>query len=357
MQEDLNKQFINTSDAGDEVFGYLGDVRETDHIPGEDDQIYKDTAEQEDINDYDDSDKARMPGNYRSNNLTSRIEHISSEKPAYAGHRDLGNVTIMPKPMQRKTANTVSAANTVNTIGTRPQQSGGFLARLGRVTLHDIEKFRRKVFFNSPIVESAVLGGIAGLGTYALAPTFNRFLGEKPKINKKTGELEYIDPEDRKSVAKWVGLGLAGVNLLRGVHFSSDFNINQFFRMPKIASLKKRASMLGPIDYVPTQFALNAVTLDPNIPDNLKYNTLQALGTIDKPMINSTDMVSAGINSGISGSTGIPVGRIAAASVADAVTAYGVGSLFGSDNPGKFARNVGALSALGRVLYHSFNQN
>ena len=71
-------------------------------------------------------------------------------------------------------------------------------------------------------------------------------------------------------------------------------------------------------------------------------------------MINSTDMVNAGINSGVSGSTGFPVGRIAAASVADALTAYGVGKLTEVPNPGTLATSVGTLSALGRVIANSF---
>lgn len=329
MEDCINKSFKNTGEAGDEVFRYLGDVRDSDVDPN---QAY--TAD-EDLPI--DSDAARMPGNYRTGKLTTRIDHISSDKPAYAGHRDLGDFNIMPKPMQRKRANA--------------DNSGGWLSGLGKITLKGIEDIRRKVFLNNPLLESAVIGGAVGLGTYALAPTVSKILGEKPySVDRRTGEILYMDPQERRSTSLWTGLGIAGLNWLRGVNFKS-FNPSQLFTMPK------RASMLGPIDYVPTQFALNAVTLDPNIPDYLKYNTLNALGTIDKPLISSTDMIDAGISSGISGSTGFPVGRIAAASVADALTAYGVGKLGGLSNPGRLALGVGALSAMGRIVSNSFNRD
>ena len=115
--------------------------------------------------------------------------------------------------------------------------------------------------------------------------------------------------------------------------------------------------MLGPVDYVPKSFAMNAVTLDPNIPDYLKYNTLNVLGNIsggDDTPVNSTDMVMAGINSGLSGKTGLPLGRIAVAATADAVAAYGLGSLMGIPSPVKLARNVGIGSAVIRGLNSLF---
>jgi hypothetical protein len=345
MTSDVNKHFTNVAEKGNAVFSYLGDVREDDeynkpvYTPDEELPV--------------ESDAPRIKGNYRSGNLTTRIDHIPSDRPSYSGHRDLGDITIMPKPMQRKHANGTNTANTGSNTS-----SGGWLSNLGRVTFKGIEDFRRKIFFNSPILESTAVGGLAGLGIYATAPYLMKFVGFDPikdewgrtVRNRKTGEPVYVDHTDRWGSALAVGLGIAGLNMLRGVNFK-DFKADQLWRM------QKRASMLGPIDYVPTQFAMNAVTLDPNIPDNLKYNTLHALGTINQPMINSTDMVNAGIHSGVSGSTGFPVGRIAAASVADALTAYGVGKLMGSSDPSRLAGGVGAISALGRLVYNSFGND
>ena len=329
MEDCINKSFRNTNEAGDEVFRYLGDVRDSDIDPA---QAY--TKNDESLVD---SDAARTPGNYRTGSLTTRIGHIPSDKPVYAGHRDLGNFNIMPKPMQRKRASETN--------------DGGWLSNIGKITLKGVEDLRRKVFLNSPFLESAVIGGAAGLGIYALAPSLMSAAGFRPiRRNRRTGAPEYLLPEDRRDTSIALGLGLAGLNMLRGVNFNK-------FKWRSLFSMPKRASMLGPIDYVPTQFALNAVTLDPNIPDSLKYNTLHALGTVDKPFINSTDMVNAGIGSGVSGSTGFPVGRIAAASVADALTAYGVGRLMGSPSPYGLATRVGALSALGKVVSNSFNRD
>lgn len=342
MTDEINKQFRNSSEVGEEVFNYLGAVREED---GEDNVHYTPNEELSE----EDKD-SRIPGNRHTGTLTTKIDHIPSDLPAYDGHRDLGNITIMPRPMQRKRAGSDNAAGT----SWKDKAEGWFtkvLSPLGKIKLSDIETGRRRLFMNSPLLESMAYAGLGGLATYALAPKINEWLGEEPTRNNKTGEMEYISPEDRRSYARWAGLGIFTANMLRGVKWGDDFEWNQLYRMPK------RASMLGPVDYVPTQFALNAVTLDPNIPDNLKYNTLHALGTIDQPMINSTDMVNAGISSGVSGSTGFPVGRIAAASVADALTAYGIGKLTGLDNPGKLARNVGALSALGRLTVNMFNDN
>lgn len=354
MTDEINKQFRNSSEVGEEVFNYLGAVREED---GEDNVHY--TPDEELPEDDKDS---RIPGNRHTGTLTTKIDHIPSDLPAYDGHRDLGNITIMPRPMQRKSASTQPTATGTAQVPTQTSaqstntQDSSWLSSLGKTKLSDIEGFRRKMFLNSPILESMAVGGLAGLGVYALAPWFMRRGGFDPLRDErgriirdpKTGEPLYVDPKDRKYSALAVGLGIGALNMLRGVQWGKDFEWSQLYRMPK------RASMLGPVDYVPTQFALNAVTLDPNIPDNLKYNTLHALGTIDQPLINSTDMVNAGINSGVSGSTGFPVGRIAAASVADALTAYGVGKLTGVPNPGTLATSVGTLSALGRVIANSF---
>lgn len=323
-----NKAFRDPSEVGDELFSYLGKVRESDDPENIDYTSDADLPQ--------DSDAPRMPGNGRTGTLTTRMGHISSDKPAYAGSSGLlGNITIMPRPMQRKHASM--------------RKCSGVLSRLGKIKLSDISKFQYKMFGGNNALASAAYGGLAALGTYAAAPHLMRLLFPQDPVgyDRKTGEPVYITPEDRKYSSLAVGLGLAGMNLVKNINFK-NFKWDQLWKMPKVAS------MLGPVDYVPTDFAMNAVALNPDIPDYLKYNTLNALGTINSPNVSSTDMVNAGIRSGVSGSTGLPVGRIAAAATADALTAYGIGKLIGSSDPSNFATATGVVSLLGRTIANSF---
>ena len=240
MTDEINKQFRNSSEVGEEVFNYLGAVREED---GEDNVHYTPDEELQE----DDKD-SRIPGNIHTGTLTTKIDHTPSDLPAYNGHRDLGNITIMPRPMQRKSAST--QPTTVDTAQVPTQtssqstntQKSGWLSSLMKTKLSDIAGFRRKMFLNSPILESMAVGGLAGLGVYALAPWFMRRSGFDPLRDErgrvirdpKTGEPLYVDPKDRKYSALGVGLGIGALNMLRGVQWGKGFEWNQLYRMPKV---------------------------------------------------------------------------------------------------------------------------
>lgn len=292
-----------------------------------------------------------IASNTYSKNLTSRMPEISSNARAFppiTGKPVCFDGHIMP-------------GDRINKQAAEKSGLSKWVNNAGKTTLVDIHKAWNKATVN-PLVQSAMLAGITGLGMYGLAPTFNKALltasGDTPTINRRTGEVEWISPEDRRNTALWTG-GLTFLgNLARHVNWSKpSWSDLTMFKGASAGGLSKLASMLGPVDYVPKSFAMNAVTMDPNIPDYLKYNTLNVLGNIgggEDAMINSTDMVSSGISSGLSGRTGFPLGRIAASATADALLAYGVGSLAGIPSPGKLARNVGigsaALRGLGNLL-------
>lgn len=335
IKDSVNKTFVSPSERSDEIFKYLNKVRKADR-------------DQEDYSPEELNKKGKgrdlLADNTYSRNFVDRLPYISSDSRAfsptagasidYTGH-------IMP-------------GNRLNKKIASSDQ--GVLERLGDIRLSDIDDAIGKYTIN-PIVQSLLVGGVSGLGMYAFAPTITKYLsmvaGDKPRVNSRTGEIEWISPEERKKTALWAGIGLGVGNLARHINYKNP-SLSDITSFPKKASsLKKLASMLGPVDYVPKSFAMGAVYNNPSLPDPLKFSTLGALNSIGGSgdrMINSTDMVTAGINSGFSGRTGLPVGRIAAAATADALAAYGVGSMFGVQSPGNLARNVGIGSAALRGL-------
>lgn len=361
MKPDLSNKsvdFVEPSKRADTIFNYLAKVRgikRKDILEGGDyspEKLHESTSRKDPI-----------ASNTYSKNFVSRLPHISSDSRAfspttgksidYTGH-------IMP-------------GNRINKKAAGDEEKS-WLRRLGETPLSDVNKAIGKYTVN-PVIQSLMYGGLAGLGMYAAAPTANKYLERLARLmqgDKNTADIDdmEMDPDDRMSTALWTGLGIGALNLARHINFKDPSwdDLWHFHRPQKkeenkvpekpsgnqtayntgFSDLPKYASMLGPVDYVPKSFAMNAVTLDPSIPDYLKYNTLNVLGNIsggDDTMINSTDMVNSAISSGLSGSTGLPLGRIAAAATADALMAYGVGSFFGVKDPGALARNVGIGSA------------
>lgn len=337
IKDSVNKTFVSPSERSDEIFKYLNKVRKADR-------------DQEDYSPEELNKKGKgrdlLADNTYSRNFVDRLPYISSDSRAfsptagasidYTGH-------IMP-------------GNRLNKKIASGDEKDSLIRRIGKTSWADINKFIGKYTVN-PAVQSLMYGGLAGLGMYAAAPALNRYLsalsGDSPTVNRYTGEVEWISPEERRSAALWTGLGIGGLNLLRHINLKNPSWSDLWHFHKNNSAIEKKASMLGPVDYVPKSFAMNAVTMDPKIPDSLKYTTLNVLGNIsggDDTMINSTDMVMAGINSGLSGKTGLPLGRVAAAATADALMAYGIGSFLGVKSPGKLARNIGLGSAALRTV-------
>lgn len=334
-KDNVNKGFVSAGDRADGIFDYLNEVRQADR-----DQEDYSPEELSKLK----NKKDPLEDNTYSKNFVTRIPVIKSRARAFNPPEGQSvNYTGYIMPGNRPNKKIASAGQ-------------GILERLGNTKLSDIDDAIGKYTVN-PVVQSLLVGGAAGLGMYAFAPTITKYLsmaaGDKPRVNSRTGEIEWISPEERKNTALWAGIGLGLGNLARHINYKNP-SISNITSFPKKASsLKKLASMLGPVDYVPKSFAANAVYNNPSIPDPLKFSTLGAINSISGSgdrMINSTDMVTAGINSGFSGRTGLPVGRIAAAATSDALAAYGVGSMFGVQSPGNLARNVGLGSAALRGL-------
>lgn len=193
----------------------------------------------------------------------------------------------------------------------------------------------------SPLVLAGALG-LAGAGGMYLAypkidppdPTYSQYYGGD-KDNEKR----------RRIVSALTGIGLTSIALAAAHHPEIKSSIFKY--------LPKKASMLGPVDFVPMGFAQQAVVDSPKMTLDNKYRALQMLSAIPgspNTMINSTDIVSTAVNTGAS-SNGYPLGRATVGAIADSILTYAGAKAFGAENPGRLAAGVGLTSLGLRSLF------
>lgn len=218
-------------------------------------------------------------------------------------------------------------------------------------------------FIRSPLVDSA----LTGLGVFGLAYAADKFFDPDPeteqeqntitadylakhKIVPKTyDEVKYYRAKalQRRRLNRYLiagATGLIGAGLNSWYHYVPGKPSSLW----KFSNMEKKAGMLGNLDYMDINEVKSAV-MDSNMTDGNKFLSMSMLDTINKPMVNSTDIVSAAVNTGVS-AFGSPIGRYTVAAAADAALGYGLGKALGISAPGRLAATTGIGSFLLRTL-------
>lgn len=218
-------------------------------------------------------------------------------------------------------------------------------------------------FIKSPLIDSALVGGTLALGTWALDRYFNPItaddvMEEAASVAKKLKiqpSLENIKQLKAKATAnlkrnKWIIPGIVG---LTGFAVNSRYhykpgNWKSLFKFAN-APIEKSASMFGPYDSMDINEVRSAV-IDSSMTDGNKFLAMNMLGTIDKSMVTSGDIIGAAVSTGASAISGSPIGRYTVAAAANAATGYGFGKLIGVSRPDRLAAAAGIGSFLLQTL-------
>ena len=246
-------------------------------------------------------------------------------------------------------------------LGLDPDRAMTKKANIFTKPIHEVTHGYRN-FVKSPLVDSAIHGLVAtGLTRLAghyfnpieeqdiLNETADIIRKEKLPLTQETVAKTKKRAEDNLKRNKWlfagaVGLGTAAMN--SAYHYvpgrpetlykwsSEGFN--------KTASLDPLATSMD-INQV------KAAVMDSSMTDGNKFLSMSMLNTIDKPMVNSNDIIGAAINTGVS-AFGSPIGQYTVAAALDAGTGYLGGKLLGISRPDRLATAVGVGSFLTRTL-------
>lgn len=309
-----------TRNKADEIFAYLHKVRV------EDDPELSGISEDEDK-------EYGSPGEKSMAGVLFR-----ADEPVARRIPDKPNITftsVMPKK---------SSASKAKNI----------LARIGGIKLGDVDDAIRDIT-GSPLIRAGALGLLSAGAIYAAYPWLDE---PDPRYSALYGGDKAYNTR-RDWVTGLTGLGMMGL----GIYASKHPNIaDSWYRyLPKkdpvpVSSIRKGASMLGPADFVPLGFAQQAIMNSPEMSLDNKYRAVSMLNAIPggpQTPINSTDIVSAAVNTG-SSANGYPLGRAAVGAVADALIGYTVASALGSKNPSRGAALVGLGSFGLNLLKQAF---
>ena len=222
----------------------------------------------------------------------------------------------------------------------------------------------------SPIVSSLALG-LPLAATYWIADKFVNpdSVGSNENVardaeklideavasgNPGTDSKVYIDQAIANNQRRrWKNAALALLGSAALLH-TRRIDPNNWSKLYKYSSaMPKRASMLGPDDIVPFSTIRDAVQFDSRMSPSIKHSALNALSYNPSPYMSSTDIVSNAIYSGESAKTGLPIGRLISAAVADAAVGYGAGKLLGVGSPAR----VAGLAGIGSALINAISYN
>lgn len=154
---------------------------------------------------------------------------------------------------------------------------------------------------------------------------------------------------------RWLrALAIGGI--ASAVAHSVHINPKDWSLLYKYPKIKKTASMLGTDLTKSLQDIKASIALDPFMTPQMKYDAMNVLDFAPKPVMSSTDIVNNAIYSGISGRTGLPMGRIITSAAADAAVGYGLGKLVGAHRPARMAGIFGVGSALLNALQYGMNK-
>lgn len=278
-------------------------------------------------------------------------------------HEELATGTSYAAPIHPNIPKRASKANV-------PDPAYDDESLLARPIGDNVMRYRRAM--KSPLVDSAIHAVLAGGLMYGASKFFDPDTDEAVAADAvelardaKASGLE-LNPDTnywlnearrRRSSSRWkwtaaAALAAAAANEL--YHYEPG-KPSSLFKYSS-ANLRKRASMLGPettmdIDQV------RAAVMDSPMTDGNKFLSMQMLDTIDKPLVSSTDIIGAAVNTGVSALGGAPIGRYTVAAAADAALGYGVGSLMGLSAPARLAAATGVTSFLARTLVPANNTN
>ena len=227
-------------------------------------------------------------------------------------------------------------------------------------------------FWGNPIAASLGIGAVPALGYYAFSKFTSPDDKEDPEIRAEAGRLMKEDmaalgeaagdadyylekaiSQQKSSRLKWalgLGLGTALLSHLRRVNPADWSALYKYRPVAKTQGVRHEASMLGTDMGQTADYLRSAIMFNDKLTPEMKHNALGVIDYAPSNYMTSTDIVNNAISSGISGSTGLPMGRIITAAAVDAAAGYGIGKLLGANRPGRVAGIFGAGSALASAL-------
>lgn len=228
-------------------------------------------------------------------------------------------------------------------------------------------------FWKTPIASSAALGLLPALAYYG----FSKFTSpdDPEDVNIKTIANELVKEDmsngiqlkdaqyymdkalakhKRTRLMRALGIWGGSAALLHAQHINpSDWS--QLYKYPRIQrkGVNHEASMLGVEPYKTADELRESILFDPRMSPEMKYNALGVIDYAPGPFMTSTDIVNNAVASGISGRTGLPMGRIISSAAVDAGVGYGLGKLMGASKPGRVAGLFGVGSALINAIQYA----
>ena len=214
-------------------------------------------------------------------------------------------------------------------------------------------------FIKSPLLDSAIVGSSLALGTWALDRYFNPItdtdileeaaaIAKERKIQPSSDNVKQLKAMARSRLNrnKWIIPGIVGIigSSANSWYHYKPGNWKSLFKFAN-AKLNKTASMFGPYDSMDINEVRSAV-IDSSMTDGNKFLAMNMLGTIDKPMVTSGDIIGAAVNTGVSAVSGSPIGRYTVAAAANAAMGYSLGKLVGVSRPDRLAAATGIGSFL-----------
>jgi hypothetical protein len=233
-------------------------------------------------------------------------------------------------------------------------------------------------FWKSPIMPSLAFGTIPAVGYYAFSKFSSPDDPEDQEIRKLADDLvkqdieagvplkdadhyinAAINKQQRQRLARALAIGVGSATLAHTPNINpSDWSMLYKYRpVPeddKNTGVKHTASMFGLQDPYRTADELRtAIIFNDKMTPEMKADAIRVIDYAPKPLMSSTDVVNNAIHSGISGVSGLPMGRIISSAAVDGAIGYGLGNILGANRPGRVAGLFAAGSALANALKYA----